>query len=176
MFCGDIFSVTPNDSPCFEEKKSKCGIVGIASMDTVAPLLMASLSRLEYQGYDSCGAATFSADGIEVRKDIGAVSAVIAFPLKLILRFSPTYSKKPISLAPQSKRPLQRLPPTTGEGARTLRLDHKRHGRGPCSGWAGGRAVFRRGQGTRGRGNPPPKGLSLDCTAPAPRCRSIAGV
>jgi len=76
MFGGDIFSVTPNDFLCFEEKKSKCGIVGIASMDTVAPLLMASLSRLEYRGYDSCGAATFSADGIEVRKDIGAVRDV----------------------------------------------------------------------------------------------------
>ena len=47
-----------------------CGIVGIIGEAEVAPLLVDSLSRLEYRGYDSCGVATINGHGIEVRKDI----------------------------------------------------------------------------------------------------------
>lgn len=53
-----------------------CGIVGIVSHGEVAPLLVESISRLEYRGYDSCGIATLNSAGIEVRKDIGAVTEV----------------------------------------------------------------------------------------------------
>lgn len=53
-----------------------CGIVGIVSTDEVAPVLVKSIARLEYRGYDSCGVATLAADGIEVRKDAGAVEEV----------------------------------------------------------------------------------------------------
>ena len=53
-----------------------CGIVGIVHHGEVAPLLVESISRLEYRGYDSCGIATLNSAGIEVRKDIGAVTEV----------------------------------------------------------------------------------------------------
>jgi glucosamine--fructose-6-phosphate aminotransferase (isomerizing) len=53
-----------------------CGIVGIVSSDEVAPLLVKSIARLEYRGYDSCGVATLGPTGIEVRKDAGAVEEV----------------------------------------------------------------------------------------------------
>jgi glutamine---fructose-6-phosphate transaminase (isomerizing) len=50
-----------------------CCIVG---HEAVAPLLVKSLTHLEYRGYDSCGVATFSARGIEIRKDVGGVTEV----------------------------------------------------------------------------------------------------
>lgn len=53
-----------------------CGIVGIVSQQEVAPLLVQSIARLEYRGYDSCGIATLNGGGIEVRKDIGSVEEV----------------------------------------------------------------------------------------------------
>lgn len=53
-----------------------CGIVGIVGKEEIAPLLVQSLARLEYRGYDSCGVATLNSVGIEVRKDIGSVEEV----------------------------------------------------------------------------------------------------
>jgi glucosamine--fructose-6-phosphate aminotransferase (isomerizing) len=53
-----------------------CGIVGIVGNETVAPLLVKSLICLEYRGYDSCGVATHTTQGIEIRKDVGGVAAV----------------------------------------------------------------------------------------------------
>jgi hypothetical protein len=44
-----------------------CGIVGIVGNEAVAPLLVESLICLEYRGYDSCGIATHTAQGIEIR-------------------------------------------------------------------------------------------------------------
>lgn len=40
-----------------------CGIVGILGTTPVAPLLLDSLKRLEYRGYDSAGIATIEDDG-----------------------------------------------------------------------------------------------------------------
>lgn len=53
-----------------------CGIVGIVGEGEVAPLLVQSLARLEYRGYDSCGVAIVNSHGIEVRKDVGPVAEV----------------------------------------------------------------------------------------------------
>jgi glutamine---fructose-6-phosphate transaminase (isomerizing) len=53
-----------------------CGIVGIIGKEPVAPLLVKSLTRLEYRGYDSCGVAAMSDRGIELRKDVGDVTEV----------------------------------------------------------------------------------------------------
>ncbi len=53
-----------------------CGIVGIVGTKEIAPLLVESLARLEYRGYDSCGVATLNSAGVEVRKDIGPVAEV----------------------------------------------------------------------------------------------------
>ncbi len=51
-----------------------CGIVGIVGEEEVAPLLVKSLTWLEYRGYDSWGLATLHSRGIEIRKDIGPVT------------------------------------------------------------------------------------------------------
>lgn len=53
-----------------------CGIVGVVGSQDIAPLLVDSLGRLVYRGYDSCGVATLNGAGIEVRKDMGAVEEV----------------------------------------------------------------------------------------------------
>jgi glucosamine--fructose-6-phosphate aminotransferase (isomerizing) len=45
-----------------------CGIVGYIGQKKAQPILLNSLSKLEYRGYDSCGIA-IAADGIEVYKD-----------------------------------------------------------------------------------------------------------
>jgi asparagine synthetase B (glutamine-hydrolysing) len=45
-----------------------CDIVGIIGSGEIAPLLVESISRLEYRGYDSCGLATLNSVGIELRQ------------------------------------------------------------------------------------------------------------
>jgi glucosamine--fructose-6-phosphate aminotransferase (isomerizing) len=54
-----------------------CGIFGcILSEGTVAPLIHASLKRLEYRGYDSVGVATIQNGKIYVKKDQGKIDDV----------------------------------------------------------------------------------------------------
>ena len=48
-----------------------CGIVGIVGEREVAPLILDSLKRLEYRGYDSAGIATISDDGLDRRRAEG---------------------------------------------------------------------------------------------------------
>ncbi|MCL0097743.1 glutamine--fructose-6-phosphate transaminase (isomerizing) [Dehalococcoidia bacterium] len=56
-----------------------CGIVGYAGYRDSQPILLESLKRLEYRGYDSCGIAVSvnsaleTAPTIEVHKDVGRV-------------------------------------------------------------------------------------------------------
>jgi glucosamine--fructose-6-phosphate aminotransferase (isomerizing) len=45
-----------------------CGIVGILGRGAVAELLVDSLKRLEYRGYDSAGVATLEGDRLERRR------------------------------------------------------------------------------------------------------------
>ena len=52
-------------------------IVGIVGQGEIAPLLVESMARLEYRGYDSCGVATLNSSAIEVRKDVGPVQEVL---------------------------------------------------------------------------------------------------
>ena len=49
-----------------------CGIVGYAGYREAQPILIESLKRLEYRGYDSCGIATLG-NSLEVVKDTGRV-------------------------------------------------------------------------------------------------------
>jgi glucosamine--fructose-6-phosphate aminotransferase (isomerizing) len=52
-----------------------CGIVGYIGEKRAHPILLNSLSKLEYRGYDSCGIAV-SSQGIEVYKDVVRVKAL----------------------------------------------------------------------------------------------------
>ena len=48
-----------------------CGIVGVLGHHEVAPLLVESLKRLEYRGYDSAGIATVNAGRLDRRRAVG---------------------------------------------------------------------------------------------------------
>src|SRR5579872_3915016 len=48
-----------------------CGIVGLLGAAPAAPILMETLRRLEYRGYDSAGVATVVGDTIERRRASG---------------------------------------------------------------------------------------------------------
>src|SRR5512133_102098 len=57
-----------------------CGIFGIVTKNeqTLGPILIEAARRLTYRGYDSVGAATFSGNRIDLRKDVGRVDEVAA--------------------------------------------------------------------------------------------------
>jgi glutamine---fructose-6-phosphate transaminase (isomerizing) len=48
-----------------------CGIIGILGSHEVAPLLVESLKRLEYRGYDSAGIATINNGTLDRRRAVG---------------------------------------------------------------------------------------------------------
>ncbi len=48
-----------------------CGIVGVLGHHEVAPLLVESLKRLEYRGYDSAGIATVNGGKLDRRRAVG---------------------------------------------------------------------------------------------------------
>jgi glutamine---fructose-6-phosphate transaminase (isomerizing) len=48
-----------------------CGIIGILGKHEVAPLLVESLKRLEYRGYDSAGIATIQNGALDRRRAVG---------------------------------------------------------------------------------------------------------
>ena len=50
-----------------------CGIIGIIGVNQVTPLLVESLKRLEYRGYDSAGVATVEAGVIHRRRAEGKI-------------------------------------------------------------------------------------------------------
>jgi glucosamine--fructose-6-phosphate aminotransferase (isomerizing) len=51
-----------------------CGIIGILGNHEVAPLLVESLKRLEYRGYDSAGIATVNAGRLDRRRAVGKLA------------------------------------------------------------------------------------------------------
>lgn len=54
-----------------------CGIFGIASSHEISAILLKSLERLEYRGYDSCGLSIIDDTGaLQVRKGAGPVKRV----------------------------------------------------------------------------------------------------
>ena len=55
-----------------------CGIVGVIGIEPASPLLLESLRRLEYRGYDSAGIATLVAGGIERRRAPGKLANLAA--------------------------------------------------------------------------------------------------
>ena len=48
-----------------------CGIVGYVGPRETVGVLLDSLKRLEYRGYDSAGLATINGHGIDVRRCVG---------------------------------------------------------------------------------------------------------
>jgi glutamine---fructose-6-phosphate transaminase (isomerizing) len=57
--------------------KNVCGIVGcILKSNSAAPVLLDCVQRLEYRGYDSVGIATYSSEGIKIKKDRGNIKEV----------------------------------------------------------------------------------------------------
>ncbi|MGA4645238.1 glutamine--fructose-6-phosphate transaminase (isomerizing) [Limisphaera sp. 4302-co] len=55
-----------------------CGIVGYVGRREAAPILLDGLKRLEYRGYDSAGICTLDGSGLQLRKCVGRVDALIA--------------------------------------------------------------------------------------------------
>ncbi len=53
-----------------------CSIIGYTGRLNVAPVLVESLKRMEYRGYDSVGIATIDNGRISTRKGIGRVADV----------------------------------------------------------------------------------------------------
>jgi glutamine---fructose-6-phosphate transaminase (isomerizing) len=53
-----------------------CGIVGILGRQEVAPLILESLKRLEYRGYDSAGIATIHEGRLDRRRAVGKLIAL----------------------------------------------------------------------------------------------------
>ncbi|MFP4115978.1 MAG: glutamine--fructose-6-phosphate transaminase (isomerizing) [Candidatus Aenigmatarchaeota archaeon] len=53
-----------------------CGITAYFGEGNAGEILMESLKRLEYRGYDSAGIAVLSNPGLEVRKDVGEVDEI----------------------------------------------------------------------------------------------------
>ena len=51
-----------------------CGIVGYLGSENAAPILVESLRRLEYRGYDSAGIAVLTEDGVRTVKRAGKIS------------------------------------------------------------------------------------------------------
>lgn len=51
-----------------------CGIVGYVGERNVTPLLLESLEKLEYRGYDSAGIALVSVKGIKIQKTRGRIA------------------------------------------------------------------------------------------------------
>ncbi|MGE9266479.1 MAG: glutamine--fructose-6-phosphate transaminase (isomerizing) [Verrucomicrobiales bacterium] len=54
-----------------------CGIVAYTGTQSVAPILLNGLKRLEYRGYDSAGIAVQGAEGLEIHKREGKVSGLV---------------------------------------------------------------------------------------------------
>ena len=52
-----------------------CGIIGYVGDKVAAPLLLDSLRRLEYRGYDSAGIATIG-EGLKIKKDQGKIDEI----------------------------------------------------------------------------------------------------
>jgi len=53
-----------------------CGVIGVAGNQNVIPVLLSSLKKLEYRGYDSAGVATLCGGHAVVRKGVGSLETV----------------------------------------------------------------------------------------------------
>ncbi|PCJ76309.1 MAG: glutamine--fructose-6-phosphate transaminase (isomerizing) [Rhodobacteraceae bacterium] len=55
-----------------------CGIIGVLGKSDVSPIIIETLRRLEYRGYDSAGIATLDAGALTCRRAVGKLSELEA--------------------------------------------------------------------------------------------------
>ena len=55
-----------------------CGIVGYIGNEACQEIILGSLQRLEYRGYDSSGIATLNDDRLQLRRSVGKLSELKA--------------------------------------------------------------------------------------------------
>ena len=55
-----------------------CGIVGYIGKEACQEIILGSLQRLEYRGYDSSGIATLENDRLQLRRSVGKLSELKA--------------------------------------------------------------------------------------------------
>lgn len=55
-----------------------CGIVGYVGCQNATPIILNGLKRLEYRGYDSAGLAVIQDGKLEIRRDVGKLSKLVA--------------------------------------------------------------------------------------------------
>ena len=63
-----------------------CGIVGYVGEQNATPILVSSLKKLEYRGYDSAGIAVYTGENILVRKIKGALRLLVEDVTKEVVR------------------------------------------------------------------------------------------
>jgi len=66
-----------------------CGIVGYVGHRPCVGILIDGLKRLEYRGYDSAGIAVLDGNGLQIRKDVGKISALEALMAKSPIEGAP---------------------------------------------------------------------------------------
>jgi glucosamine 6-phosphate synthetase-like amidotransferase/phosphosugar isomerase protein len=65
-----------------------CGIVGYVGPQDATPIILNGLKRLEYRGYDSAGLAVLENSAIQVRREVGKLSRLVA-----LLQESPVHGQ-----------------------------------------------------------------------------------
>ncbi len=68
-----MISYTVRHTPCALGGSIMCGIVGFAGSVQAAPILLNTLSKLEYRGYDSAGIAVIDNNSIIIKKAKGRI-------------------------------------------------------------------------------------------------------
>ena len=74
-----------------------CGIVGYIGSQKVVPIILDSLKRLEYRGYDSAGVAFLEDGHLEVKRCIGKLSHLENGMASELTRLARTKTRAPVA-------------------------------------------------------------------------------